>query len=109
MALDGIHLLGRTASVPEVSTLLDPHFGAGASKEFGTPIDALVDALTAGAATVDGAARTAAYTEANNAIRTNVPMIPIAHAGIAPGLPRRRRRGGDLAPPHRTLRSHDPR
>ncbi len=81
---DGIHLLGRTASVPEVSTLLDPHFGAGASKEFGTSIDALVDALTAGAATIEGAARTTAYTEANNAIRTNVPMIPIAHAGMLP-------------------------
>lgn len=78
---DGIHLLGRLASIPEASSLLDPHFGAGASREFGASIDALVDALTAGAATVDEAARTAAYTDANAAIRTNVPMIPIAHAG----------------------------
>lgn len=82
---DGIHLLGRVASVPDVSTLLDPHFGAGASREFGDPIDALVDALTAGAATVDDAARTTAYTDANNAIRANVPMIPIAHAGSLTG------------------------
>ncbi|MEX1168565.1 MAG: ABC transporter substrate-binding protein [Chloroflexota bacterium] len=78
---DGIHLLGRSASVPEVSSLLDPHFGAGASSEFGKPIGALVDALAAGAATIEEAARTTAYADANNAIRANVPMIPIAHAG----------------------------
>jgi ABC-type transport system substrate-binding protein len=78
---DGIHLLGRSASVPEVSSMLDPHFGAGASSEFGQPIDALVDALASGAATIDPAARTTAYTDANNAIRSGVPMIPIAHAG----------------------------
>lgn len=78
---DGIHLLGRLASIPEASSLLDPHFGAGASREFGASIDALVDALTAGAATIDEAARTTAYGDANAAIRANVPMIPIAHAG----------------------------
>jgi ABC-type transport system substrate-binding protein len=78
---DGIHLLGRSASVPEISSMLDPHFGAGASSEFGQPIGKLVDALTSGAATIDEAARTTAYTNANNAIRSGVPMVPIAHAG----------------------------
>ena len=78
---DGIHLLGRSASVPEVSALLDPHFGAGATKEFGQPIEPLVAALTTGAGSSDRAIRSAAYTNANNAIRANVPMIPIAHAG----------------------------
>jgi peptide/nickel transport system substrate-binding protein len=82
---DGIHLLGRVASIPEVSNLLDPHFGAGASREFGAPIDAIVDALTAGAATIDEAARTTAYTDANIAIRSTVPMIPIAHLGSLTG------------------------
>jgi peptide/nickel transport system substrate-binding protein len=81
---DGIHLLGRSASVPEVSDLLDPHFGAEASREFGDPIDAVVDALTTGAATIDETARTTVYTEANNVLRSNVPMIPIAHAGSLP-------------------------
>jgi ABC-type transport system substrate-binding protein len=61
--------------------MLDPHFGAGASSEFGQPIGKLVDALTSGAATIDEAARTTAYTNANNAIRSGVPMVPIAHAG----------------------------
>ena len=78
---DGIHLLGRTASVPDAASLLDPHFGAGASREFGEPIVALVDALTAGAATLDDATRTTAYGNANAAIRANIPMVPIAHAG----------------------------
>jgi ABC-type transport system substrate-binding protein len=82
---DGMHLLGRVASIPEVSSLLDPHFGAGASREFGAPIDALVDALTAGAATIDEAARTTAYTDANTAIRASVPMVPVAHAGSLTG------------------------
>lgn len=78
---DGIHLLGRSVSVPDASSLLDPHFGAGASKEFGDPIGALVETLARGAAAIDHAARNAAYADANAAIRANVPMIPIAHAG----------------------------
>lgn len=82
---DGIHLLGRNVSVPEVASVLDPHFGVSASREFGTPIDGLADVLATGASTVDPAARTAAYTEANTLIRTNVPLVPIAHAGTLSG------------------------
>lgn len=78
---DGIHLLGRTVSVPDASTLLDPQFGAGAPKEFGSSISGLVAALTTGSSTVDAAARTDAYRAANAAIRAGIPMIPIAHAG----------------------------
>jgi ABC-type transport system substrate-binding protein len=79
---DGIHLLGRSASVPELSSLLDPHFAAGASSEFGQTIDTLVDALASGTDTVDPAGRMSAYTDVNNAIRSAIPMIPIAHAGM---------------------------
>ena len=78
---DGIHLLGRNVSVPEVASVLDPHFGVSASREFGTPIDGLADVLATGASTTDATARTEAYTEANALIRTNVPLVPIAHAG----------------------------
>ena len=78
---DGIHLLGRSAAIPDAASLLDPHFGAGASREFGEPVTALVDALAAGAASPDEAARAAAYADANAAIRSDVPMVPIAHAG----------------------------
>lgn len=78
---DGIHLLGRVASIPDASELLDPHFGTGSSREFGESIDAVVNALTIGATTSESGAREAAYAEANEAIRAAVPMIPIAHAG----------------------------
>lgn len=77
--LDGLHLLGARPRVPDVSAILGPRFGAGASAEFGDLSEDLVAALQAGAATIDPAARTAAYTTANDTIRTLVPMIPIAH------------------------------
>lgn len=82
---DGIHLLGRVASMPEISSLLEPHFGASASREFGAPMTQLVDALTTAATTIDDAIRTTAYTEANATIRASVPMIPIAHVGSLTG------------------------
>ena len=47
---------------------------------------------TEGAAGADDAAREPSYAEANNAIKTHVPMIPIAHGGSGDGLPGRRRR-----------------
>jgi ABC-type transport system substrate-binding protein len=81
--IDGIHLLGDVVSYPDASGFLDPRFGAGASKEFGTPFADIGKALASGRSTVDAAARTAAYTKANDLIRTHVPMIPIARAGSA--------------------------
>ena len=77
--LDGLHLLGARPRVPDVSAVLGPRFGAGASAEFGDLSEDLVASLQAGASTVDPAARTAAYTAANNEIRSLVPMVPIAH------------------------------
>lgn len=100
--LSGIHLLGRIVSVPEASNVLGPHFGAGASQEFGAPISALVEALGAAAATTDKAARTTAYGNANAALRANVPMIPIAHAGSMTAW--RADVGGALASPVRNER-----
>ena len=75
--LDGIHLLGQSATYPDASAFLDPRFGPGASAEFGTKFDDIGKALASGRATT-GAKRDAAYAKANNAIRTHVPMIPIA-------------------------------
>jgi ABC-type transport system substrate-binding protein len=82
---DGIHLLGRIMTLPEIANVLNPHFGGGASREFGTPIEGLADLLASGTATLDSAARTAAYGEANSRIRQEVPMVPIAHAGTLTG------------------------
>lgn len=78
---DGIHLLGRNVSIPDASSLLDPHFGVRATREFGQPYDEIAAALATGAATTDEATRTTAFATANLAIRTQVPMIPVAHAG----------------------------
>jgi ABC-type transport system substrate-binding protein len=79
--LDGIHLLGWGADYPDPTNFLDFHFGAGASVQFGEKFDDITDPLQTGASSVEDADRQAAYEEANNAIRTHVPMIPVAHGG----------------------------
>ena len=81
--LDGIHLLGWGADYPDVTNFLDFHFGAGSSQQFGAKFDDITAALAAGGAGADDAAREPSYVTANDAIRTHVPMIPIAHGGSA--------------------------
>jgi peptide/nickel transport system substrate-binding protein len=79
--LDGIHLLGWGADYPDATNFLDFHFGSGASVQFGEKFDDITEPLSVGASSVEDADRQAAYEEANNAIRTHVPMIPVAHGG----------------------------
>ena len=79
--LDGLHLLGWGADYPDMTNFLDYHFGAGASDQFGDKFDDITAALAAGASGADDAAREPSYVEANNAIRTHVPMVPIVHGG----------------------------
>jgi peptide/nickel transport system substrate-binding protein len=79
--LPGIHMLGWGADYPDPTNFLDYHFGGGASAQFGDKFDDITGPLADGASNVDEAARAAAYEAANNAIRTHVPMIPIAHGG----------------------------
>ena len=79
--VDGIHLLGQTDAYPDVTAFLDPRFGASASAEFGKTFTDIRNALAAGDATADPAKRETAYARANNAIRTHVPMIPVADTG----------------------------
>jgi len=81
--LDGIHLLGWGADYPDVTNFLDFHFGAGASKQFGDKFDDITGALATGGAGANDAEREPSYVTANNAIKTHVPMIPIAHGGSA--------------------------
>jgi ABC-type transport system substrate-binding protein len=81
--LDGIHLFGQSATYPDVSAFLDPSFGGGAASEFGKPFADIGTALATGDSTADDAKREAAYARANNAIRTHVPMIPIARTDTA--------------------------
>jgi peptide/nickel transport system substrate-binding protein len=79
--LDGLHLLGWGADYPDQTNFLDYHFGASASEQFGKKYDDLTAALKSGAALADDAARKPFYEAANNAIKTHVPMIPVAHGG----------------------------
>jgi ABC-type transport system substrate-binding protein len=79
--LTGLHLLGWGADYPDVTNFLDFHFGAGASPQFGDKFDDITEALAAGAAGSSDADREPHYIEANNAIRTNIPMVPMVHGG----------------------------
>jgi len=81
--LQGIHMLGWGADYPDQTNFLGYHFGAGASLQFGDKFDDITEALTQGAQLASDADREPFYTTANNAIRTHVPMIPVAHGGSA--------------------------
>lgn len=79
--LDGIHLLGWGADYPDMTNFVDYHFGTGASKQFGNKFDDITSNLTQAAQLATDAEREPFYIAANNAIRTHVPMIPVAHGG----------------------------
>jgi len=81
--LHGLFLLGWGADYPDVTNFLDYHFGAGCTAAFGACYPDIAAPLTTGGQTADESARTAAYTEANNTILKDVPMVPISHAGFA--------------------------
>jgi peptide/nickel transport system substrate-binding protein len=78
-----IFLLGWGADYPDVTDFLDVHFGTGANSGFGKKFDDITKPLSAGSAEADQAKRQQDYTDANNAIRTHVPMIPLVHGGSA--------------------------
>jgi ABC-type transport system substrate-binding protein len=81
--LQGIFLLGWGADYPEVTNFLDYHFGQACTSAFGACVPEIYDHLNIGNSTVDEAARQQAYTDANNAIREYVPMVPVAHGAFA--------------------------
>ncbi|HEY2981431.1 MAG TPA: ABC transporter substrate-binding protein [Anaerolineales bacterium] len=81
--LVGLHLLGWGADYPDQTNFLGFHFGAGASDQFGAKFDDITEALAQGAQLASDDARAPFYEAANNAIKTHVPMIPVAHGGSA--------------------------
>jgi ABC-type transport system substrate-binding protein len=81
--LDGLYLLGWGADYPDPTNFLDYHFNNPANLQFGEIPESITGPLTTAATTLDTEARTAAYQEANNAIREFVPMIPVAHGASA--------------------------
>jgi peptide/nickel transport system substrate-binding protein len=79
--LKGLHLLGWGADYPDVTNFLDVHFGVGATDQFGAKFDDITGPLQEGSQTADETEREGFYEQANNAIKTHVPMIPVAHGG----------------------------
>lgn len=78
-----LHLLGWGADYPDATNFLDFHFGQGSSDQFGDKYPEIVEALTRAAQLADPDERYPIYIEANELIRDQVPMIPIAHGGSA--------------------------
>jgi ABC-type transport system substrate-binding protein len=81
--LTGMYILGWGADFPDQTNFLDYHFGAGASKQFGTKFDDLTAILKQAASTAGDEARKPLYEQANNLIKQHVPMIPISHGASA--------------------------
>jgi len=79
---DGIHLLGWTGDYPHVTNFLDFHF-AETNPQFGVVPESIWGPLgvAAGLASTDEAAPL--YAEANDAIKADATMIPVAHSGAA--------------------------
>ena len=80
--LDGIHLLGWGADYPHITNFLDFHFGASGT-QFGNPHPEIYEALQQASQIADPAEAEPLYTEANNAVKETLPMIPVAHGGSA--------------------------
>lgn len=78
--IPGLFLLGWGADYPDVSNFLDAHFGAGAPATFGSHFADIEEALAKGTNS-HGEERAQYYAQANNAIRSHIPMIPLAHGG----------------------------
>lgn len=81
--LQGLYILGWGADYPDQTNFLGYHFGSGASKQYGDKFDDITSAIDSGAQLASDSDREPFYADANNAIRTHVPMIPVAHGGSA--------------------------
>lgn len=80
--LDGLHMLGWGADYPHVTNFLDFHFGRQ-NTQFGDSYPEIYEQLEVGAVIADVAEAAPSYVAANNAIKEQVPMIPIAHGTAA--------------------------
>lgn len=75
---EGLFLFGWGADYPEATNFYDFHF-TGASENFGTPFEDLVNEIKAAAQLSDPVERQKHYDEVNKLILQHVPMIPVAH------------------------------
>ena len=81
-SVGGLHLLGWGADYPHVTNFLDYHFGQNQT-QFGTPYSDVYENLQQGAQLADPNEAEPFYVAANNAIKLEVPMLPVSHAGSA--------------------------
>lgn len=79
--LGGFYLDGVGSTVADPASFLVPALGPGAGGSPAKRAPAVAAALAAAAATADPGAREAAFKQANDAIRSTVPLIPLVHPG----------------------------
>ena len=80
--LDGFYLLGWGADYPHVTNFLDYHFSAK-NMQYGTPHPEIHDVLEEASTIANVEKAKPMYEQANNAIKSLVPMVPIAHGASA--------------------------
>ena len=74
------HFLGWTADWPDLTNMLDYHFGSAASAQFGAGFADIWSVLASGPSTADAAQRLDIYEQAAELLKQHAPMIPVAHA-----------------------------
>jgi ABC-type transport system substrate-binding protein len=80
--LDGIYLLGWTGDYPHPTNFLDFHFSKD-NPQFGDVFPEIYEPLEAASQIEDPNDALGLYAEANNAIKANVPMLPVVHSTAA--------------------------
>ncbi len=78
-----LFLLGWGADFPDQTDFMDPHFGKGASGNFGTKWPDITALITQAGSTADQTQRNTLYGQINGLIKQHVPMVPVAHGGSA--------------------------
>jgi ABC-type transport system substrate-binding protein len=76
---DGLYLLGWGGSYPHISDFLDINFNE-TILQFGAQSSSYTEPIALASQNADPAKTAQLYTEANNAIRDYIPMIPVAHS-----------------------------
>jgi|ETNmetMinimDraft_20_1059909.scaffolds.fasta_scaffold11340_2 ABC-type transport system substrate-binding protein len=80
--LDGFYLLGWGADYPHVTNFLDFHFSAS-NPQYGDPYPEVYKVLEEASTIASESKAKPLYSKANNAIKSLVPMVPIAHGASA--------------------------
>jgi ABC-type transport system substrate-binding protein len=80
--LDGLYMLGWGADYLHITNFLDFHFSRS-NPQFGEPHPEIYEILEEAAQIADPAKAADLYTQANNAIKEIIPMVPVAHGAPA--------------------------